>query len=79
MGKIDPTLAQIEAAHAFRLEDADFADDGAEAAGHLAEGRAIYFRDGSTPAGKVVRQGPDGRRELVEVAPDGSFRVIGPG
>jgi hypothetical protein len=40
-------------------------DDGAAAKEHLAAGLPIYFREADTPAGLVVKDYPDGRRELV--------------
>ncbi len=40
-------------------------DDGAAAKEHLAAGFPIYFRDADTPAGLVIKEYPDGRRELV--------------
>ena len=78
MGKIDPELTKVQAAHAFMLDDADFDDDGAEAASHLAAGRPIYFTEPSTPKGLVVRQNPDGRRDLMRLDPDGSLQVVRP-
>ena len=78
MGKIDPRLAQLDAAHAFELEDADFADDGAEARGTLASGRPIYYTEPSTPPGLVVRESPGGEKDLLRIDPDGSFHVLGP-
>jgi hypothetical protein len=78
LGKIDPDQARLDAAHAFMLEDDDFEDDGAEARRHLAAGRPIYYVEPGTPKGLVVRESPDGRKDLVQVDPDGSYRVIGP-
>jgi hypothetical protein len=40
-------------------------DDGAEAARHLAAGNPIYFCEPDTPENLVIKQYPDGRRELV--------------
>ena len=40
-------------------------DDGRAAREHLAAGFPIYFREADTPAGLVIKQYPDGRRELV--------------
>ncbi len=79
MGKIDPELTKVQAAHAFMLEDEDFADDGAEARKTLAEGRPIYYTEASTPPGLVVRESPDGQRDLLRVDADGSFHVVGSG
>jgi hypothetical protein len=77
MGKMDIDLAAEEAAHAFMMEDADFDDDGSEAARHLAEGRPIYFVECDTPKGLVVRQSPDGSRDLVRLDADRSIQVVG--
>lgn len=39
---------------------------GAEAARErLAAGQPIYYREGDTPAGQVIKEYPDGHRELV--------------
>ncbi len=40
-------------------------DDGQAAKDHLAAGRPIYFCEADTPEGLVIKQHPDGRRELV--------------
>ena len=40
-------------------------DDGEAAKEHLAAGFPIYFRESDTPKGLVIKQHPDGRRELV--------------
>ncbi len=40
-------------------------DDGQAARERLAAGLPIYIRDETTPAGLVIKQYPDGRRELV--------------
>jgi hypothetical protein len=78
MGEMDIDLAAEEAAHAFMMEDADFEDDGAEARNTLAMGRPIYYTEPGTPSGLVVRESPDGRKDLLRVEPDGSFHVVGP-
>jgi hypothetical protein len=78
MGKMETDIARDDIAHAFILEDADFDDDGAEAASHLAEGRPIYFTARTTPNGLIVRQSPDGRRDMMAMDPEGSLRVVGP-
>ena len=41
------------------------ADVGQAARERLAAGLPIYFREPVTPAGQVIKQYPDGRRELV--------------
>ncbi len=46
-------------------------DDGAVAKEHLAAGFPIYFRQADTPAGLVVKEYPDGHRELVCFDPSG--------
>lgn len=78
VGKIDPELSRSDAAHAFMMEDEDFADDGAEARNTLASGRPIYYTQPSTPPGLVVRESPDGRKDLLRVDADGSIHVVGP-
>ncbi len=78
MNAIDTKAAKLAAAHAFMLEDDDLIDDGGEARRHLAAGRPIYFADASTPCGHVVRESPDGLKELVKVEGDGAFKVVGP-
>lgn len=47
------------------LETGVLHDDGAAARAHLAAGRPIYYSEDDTPAGLLVKQHPDGRRELV--------------
>jgi len=46
-------------------------DDGAEAARHLAAGNPIYFCEPDTPENLVIKEYPDGRRELVSFDLDG--------
>jgi len=46
-------------------------DEGAEAARHLAAGHPIYFCESDTPENLVIKQYPDGRRELVTFDLDG--------
>ena len=65
--KEDPSLDQRSGGRtpfwaAFAVEVAH--DDG-QAKAHLQAGREIYFREDDTPAGLVVKECPDGRRELV--------------
>lgn len=40
-------------------------DDGAAAKEHLAAGRAIYYSEEDTPDELLIKEYPDGRRELV--------------
>ena len=40
-------------------------DDGAAAEGHLAAGRAIYYSEPDTPSGVIIKEYPDGHRELI--------------
>lgn len=47
------------------IEAASRGDDGRAARSHLAAGRAIYYGERDTPPGLVVKEYPDGRRELV--------------
>ncbi|HAT33012.1 MAG TPA: hypothetical protein DCW29_19855 [Janthinobacterium sp.] len=52
------------------------ADDVAAAAkSHLAAGRPITYVDDEYPD-ELVRKWPDGRRELVDVAADGTVHVV---
>jgi hypothetical protein len=50
-------------------------DDGRAAMEHLAAGRAIYYGDEMYPD-EIVREWPDGRRELVAVSAEGEVIVI---
>lgn len=45
--------------------------DDSAARAHLAAGRAIYYSDDDTPAGLLVKEHPDGRRELVRFRESG--------
>lgn len=46
--------------------DAELAyDDGSEAHSHLAAGRPIYYAKPDTPRDRVIKEYPDGRRQLV--------------
>jgi hypothetical protein len=78
MNAIDPKAAKLDAADVFMLEDEDFAYDDSEARRHLAAGRPIYYAEANTPEGLMVRESPDGRKELIQVDADGAFRVVGP-
>jgi len=57
------------------IEAASREDDGEAARAHLAAGRAIYYGEHDTPAGLVVKEYPDGRRELVRFDHLGEHRV----
>jgi len=48
------------------IEMAALLDDGRAASAHLAAGRAIYYGDPRYP-GQIVREFPDGRRQLVTI------------
>ena len=78
MNAIDTKAARLAAAHAFMLEDEDFAYDDSEARAHLAEGRSIFYIEETTPKGLVIREQPDGTRDLVALDDDGGFKVVGP-
>ena len=57
------------------LEAALFDDDGLAAKQHLAAGLAIYYGDEKYP-GAIVKQYPNGRKQLVSVGKDGQISVI---
>ncbi len=78
MVKMEIDLAREEVAHAFMLEDADFADDDSEARRHLAAGRPIFYVEPETPEGTVIRESPDGSRDYVQLDGHGGYRVIRP-
>jgi len=44
---------------------------------HLEAGRPIYMADRHTPDSAVVKQYPNGHRELIRIDPDGE-NLIGP-
>jgi hypothetical protein len=75
---IGSKAAKQDAADAFMLDDDDLIDDGAEARRHLAAGRPVYYAEADTPEGLVVRESPDGSKDLIRVDPDRVVRVIGP-
>jgi hypothetical protein len=56
--------------------DAVVDDDGAAAKEHLDAGRAIYYIENATPKGFLVKEHPNGRRELVRFNPEGD-EVVG--
>ena len=60
-------LREIE--HAVRF------DDGLAAKAHLAAGRAIYYGDPQYP-GQIVKEYPDGRRQLVNIDEQNVVTVI---
>lgn len=57
------------------LEDAALNDDGAAARSHLEAGFPIYYSDDDTPDDVIIKEYPDGRRELVRVDVDGEHFV----
>lgn len=57
------------------LERAARHDDGEAARSHLTAGRPIYYGERDTPPGLVVKEYPDGRRELVRFDHLGEHRV----
>lgn len=57
------------------FQNALFNDDGLAAKQHLAAGRAIYYGDDRYPEG-VVKEYPDGRRQLIAVSIKGEKTVI---
>ena len=77
MGKMDIDPIDEDGAHAFMMEDEDFADDGAVARDTLASGRPIYYTEPWTPPGLVVRESPDGRKYLLRVDGEGAIHVVG--
>lgn len=50
-------------------------DDGQAAKEHLAAGRPIYYGDDHYPEG-VIKEHPDGSRQLVAVSNEGEVTVI---
>lgn len=57
------------------LEDAGLHDDGAAARSHLEAGFPIYYSETDTPADAIIKEYPDGRRELVRVDADGEHFI----
>jgi len=57
------------------IEQAVLDDDGTAARSHLDAGFPIYYSEAETPAGVVVKQYPDGRRELVRFDVNGEHVV----
>ena len=58
------------------LQDAALDDNGAAARSHLNAGRPIYFGEIDTPTGLVVKEYPDGRKDLVRFDEQGEHCVI---
>ena len=58
------------------LQDAVRDDDGAAARAHLDAGRPIYYGEIDTPTGLVVKEYPDGRKDLVRFDEQGEHCVI---
>ena len=50
-------------------------DDGFAAKQHLAAGRPIYYGDDRYPEG-LIKEYPNGSRQIVSVDPDGKITVI---
>lgn len=57
------------------IESAARQDEDDAARAHLAAGRPIYYGEPDTPPGLVMKQYPDGRRELVRFDHMGEHRV----
>ena len=57
------------------IEAASLDDDGAVAGEHLAAGHPIYYSNVDTPAGLLIKEYPDGRRDLVRFGPEGEHRI----
>lgn len=57
------------------LELLQDSDDGAAAKSHLAAGRWITYRDPAYSR-SLVREWPDGRRELIHADLDGNVKVL---
>lgn len=57
------------------IEAALWEDDGAAAREHLAAGFPIYYSEPDTPGDVVIKEYPDGRRELVRFDHDGEHLV----
>ncbi|HYF90222.1 hypothetical protein [Azospirillum sp.] len=57
--------------------DADLEQDaGAAARAHLTDGEPIYYRKPDTRPGCVIKEYPDGRKELVDFS-TGEERLVG--
>jgi len=78
-------MAKLSIENTDRVTDAEFwrrfgeeisRDDDSAARRHLAEGRPIYTRERDTPPSHVIRTWPDGSRELLYIADDGTETVV---
>jgi len=70
-------VSATEEADLLNAIDTAFGDnDGAAAKRHLAAGRSVYYREPNTPPGHVIRKHPDGSRQLVRFAADGTEHVV---
>jgi len=59
-------MTDVEERVFWRMFDVQLArDDGAAARAHLQAGRPVYYREDTTPSGLVIKEFPNGRRELV--------------
>ena len=66
-----------EAAEFWRRFEADVSPDDTSAADEtLAMGLPIYTTERDTPTDHVIRTWPDGRRELLLIAEDGTKTVV---
>lgn len=50
-------------------------DDGQAAQSHLAAGRPIYYMEKQYPD-ELIREFPDGHRQIVALSADGTFAVV---
>lgn len=57
------------------LEDAALNDDGEAARSHLEAGFPIYYSEDDTPDDAIIKEYPDGSRELVRVDIDGEHVI----
>jgi len=51
-------------------------DDGRAVKDLLSKGIAVYYSDDDTPAGLLIREQPDGTRQLVQINFDGDDTVV---
>ena len=57
------------------IENGVLNDDGAVARSHLEAGFPIYYSEPETPEGVIIKEYPDGRRELVRFDLNGEHFV----